>query len=534
MTGSTSASSQARVFVRDATGLTRQLGAKDALMFNLLNMGIPWTFLYLFFAALLFPGVDLPLTVLIAFPVIVVTAITYYILTSIMPRTGGDFVWVGRIIHPSIGFMNNFALAVFFISFVGPVSGWLFQYGIGSILLNLSADTGNSSYASFVNQLNGPIPTLVAGLIVLSVITLAAISGLKWAFRFQWAMFGLAMLGVLTFLAVMATTSNATFISHFNTMSGINYDSVIVTAKKAGYNTGFTLTGTLLGSVFSFLNYYGFNFSTFIGGEVKNSKRSQFYGIIGSVGVFALFMFLVFQSAYTVMGQQFLHAASYLAGTGNSAWALPSPPVLQYLVVYANSSPIVGIIVPLAIIGSVFGSLETILIAVVRQTFSWSFDRVIPTKFSEIDSRFSSPVYALALVVAVSLVFIVLNAFTTILTYLSYETSGMWATTGIVGLAAVILPFRRKDLVRSLSGNKKRILVVSGVITFLGGLAVAALALSPAYLLSTTGGSAINPLNIAGLFFTFIIGLLIYLCSWAVRKRSGLDLVLNMKEIPPE
>jgi APA family basic amino acid/polyamine antiporter len=333
---------------------------------------------------------------------------------------------------------------------------------------------------------------------------------------------------------VMATTSNATFISHFNTMSGINYDSVIVTAKKAGYNTGFTLTGTLLGSVFSFLNYYGFNFSTFIGGEVKNSKRSQFYGIIGSVGVFALFMFLVFQSAYTVMGQQFLHAASYLAGTGNSAWALPSPPVLQYLVVYANSSPIVGIIVPLAIIGSVFGSLETILIAVVRQTFSWSFDRVIPTKFSEIDSRFSSPVYALALVVAVSLVFIVLNAFTTILTYLSYETSGMWATTGIVGLAAVILPFRRKDLVRSLSGNKKRILVVSGVITFLGGLAVAALALSPAYLLSTTGGSAINPLNIAGLFFTFIIGLLIYLCSWAVRKRSGLDLVLNMKEIPPE
>jgi APA family basic amino acid/polyamine antiporter len=260
-------------FVREATGLTRQLGAKDALMFNLLNMGIPWTFLYLFFAALLFPGVNLPLTVLLGFPLVVVTAITYYYLTSIMPRTGGDFVWVGRIIHPSIGFMNNFALAVFFISFVGPVSGWLFQYGIGTILINLTADTGNAAYANFASQLSGPVPTFIAGIIVLAVITLASVAGIRWAFRFQWVMFGLLALGVLTFLIVMATTSNSQFIANFNARSGLNYASIISTAQGASYNTGITITGTLLGSVYSFLNYYGFNFSTFIAGEVKNSKK---------------------------------------------------------------------------------------------------------------------------------------------------------------------------------------------------------------------------------------------------------------------
>ena len=150
-------------FVRDATGLTRQLGAKDAVMFNLLNMGIPWTFLYLFFAALLFPGVNLPLTVLLGFPLVVVTALTYYFLTSIMPRTGGDFVWVGRIIHPSIGFMNNFALAIFFLAFMGPVSGWLFQYGIGTILLNLTADTGNAFYANLASQLKWTGANLCCG-----------------------------------------------------------------------------------------------------------------------------------------------------------------------------------------------------------------------------------------------------------------------------------------------------------------------------------------------------------------------------------
>src|SRR5579872_1172401 len=311
-------------FVREATGLTRQLGAKDALMFNLLNMGIPWTFLYLFFAALLFPGVNLPLTVLLGFPLVVVTAITYYYLTSIMPRTGGDFVWVGRIIHPSIGFMNNFALAVFFISFVGPVSGWLFQYGIGTILINLTADTGNASYANFASQLSGSVPTFAAGLIVLTIITLASVAGIRWAFRFQWVMFGLLVLGVLTFLIVMATTSNAQFIANFNAKSGLNYNSLITTAQGAGYNTGITITGTLLGSVYSFLNYYGFNFSTFIAGEVKNSKRTQLIGIIGAGIIFAAFMFAIFEAAYVVMGQPFLHAASFLSGTANSAWTLPS------------------------------------------------------------------------------------------------------------------------------------------------------------------------------------------------------------------
>ena len=522
------------VFVREATGLTRRLGARDALMFNLLNMGIPWTFLYISFAAIQFPGANLPLTVVIGFPLIIVTAATYYMLTSLMPRTGGDFVWVGRIIHPAIGFMNNFALAIFFISFVGPVSGWLFSFGIGTMLLNLSATTGNQGYVTLASQLNGPVPTMLAGLIVLSIITLSLMAGLKWAFRFQWAMFGLAMLGVLTFLGVMATTSNATFVTNFNAMSGLKYDQVVSQANSAGYFLGFTLTGTLLGSTYSFLNYYGFNFSTFVGGEIRNSNRTQLYGIIGSTVVFAVFMFLVFQSAYNVMGQQFLHASSYLSLSGNSAWTLPSGAVLQYLVIYANSNPIVGVLVPLAIIGSVLGSLATIMLAVVRQTFAWSFDRILPTKFADLDSRFHSPIFALALVVAISVIFVILNAFTTILTYLSYETSGLWATTAIVGLAAAVLPFRRKDLASLISRNRKTALVVCGIVTFLGSAAVAAIALSPAYLTATTGGASISPLNVAGLFLTFIVGFVIYLVSYGIRKRDGIDLSLNMRVIPPE
>ena len=238
------------MFVRDATGLTRQLGAKDALMFNLLNMGIPWTFFYLFFALQLFPGVDLPITVLIGYPLVVVTAIVYYYLTTMMPRSGGDFVWVGRVIHPSIGFMNNFALAIFFLSFLGPVTGWLFSFGFQVMFTNLSTITGNAQYLAMANQLSGTVPTFIAGVIVLGVISAVTFAGVKWAFRFQWFMFGLVLIGAITFLITMATTSNAHFISNFDRLSGINYNSVISSATSSGFSTKFTVTATLLGSPF--------------------------------------------------------------------------------------------------------------------------------------------------------------------------------------------------------------------------------------------------------------------------------------------
>jgi amino acid transporter len=526
----------ASMFVRDATGLTRQLGTKDALMFNLLNMGIPWTFFYLLFALELFPGVNLPLTVLIGYPLVVVTAIVYYYLTTMMPRSGGDYVWVGRIIHPSIGFMNNFALAIFFLSFLGPVTGWLFSFGIQVMYANLSVITGNPSYVTAASALSGTTPTLIAGLIVLGVITAVTFAGFRWAFRFQWVMFGLVILGTLTFLVTMATTSHATFVANFNRLSGLDYNTVITTATSSGFSTGFTVTATLLGSTYSFLNYYGYNFSTYVGGEVRNVGRSQLYGILGSTAIFGAFMFLVFESAYVTMGQPFLASAAHLVATGNSYWSLSQPPVLQYLVVYANSNPIVAILVPLAIIGSVFGSLTTIILAVVRQTFAWSFDRVVPTKFSEVDSRRSSPVYALALIVVIGLVFIILNDYTTIFTYLSYETAGLWATTGIVGLAAMILPFRRKDIFDNApaSVRKKNALVILGLLGFIGSMAVVAISFSPEYLLATTGGATISSLDIVGLVLTFIIGFVLYWVSYGARRARGIDLGLTMKEIPPE
>ena len=529
------ATTKSNVFVRDATGLVRSLSARDVLMFNLLNMGLPWPLLYIFFAGATYQGIDTPVTVLIAFLPNVLIAALYYYMTSAFPRTGGDYVWVSRIIHPAVGFMESFGVVVFFLSFLGPVSGWLMTYGLGTMFYNLAIATGNPSYLKLATEVTTQNSILLGSLLVLAIVVLAAAVGIKNTFRYTWVTFVVVALGLSVFLLALATSSPATFQNNFNTLSGSTYQGIINAANKAGYVTIFTVSGIILGTFYSFLNYLGYNFSTYIGGEVKQSQRSQLIGVIGSVVVFAVIVFLVFEAPFAIMGGQFINSAALLANSGNAAYALPSPPVSSYLVIFANPSTIVAILVPLAIIASVLGSLETIVLASVRIVFSWSFDGVVPTKLSQLSKR-GSPNFVLALIAVVGLIYILISLFeANVLTFLAYSTSGLYLSIAFVGLSGLIFPYRKKALFQNTPATVQRkvggipIIAILGLVTFLVGVFVAITAASPAYT-----GTAVNPYYVAGLVSVFIGGLAIYAISYYYQKSKGVDLMLRFREIPPE
>ena len=530
------ASTKSNVFVREATGLVRYLSAKDVLMFNLLNMGLPWPLLYIFFAGAAYQGIDTPLTVLIALAPNLLIAMLYYQMTTAFPRTGGDYVWVSRIIHPAVGFMESFGVVVFFLSFIGPVSGWLMSYGLGTMFYNLAVATGNPHYLTMATEVTQQNSILLGSLMVLAIVVLAAAVGIKNTFRYTWVTFIVVAVGLTVFLAALATSSPTTFQSNFNAMSGASYQGIINAASKAGYVTVFTFAGITLGTFYSFLNYLGYNFSTYVGGEVKQSQRSQLIGVIGSVFVFALIVFLVFEAPFAIMGGQFINSAALLASSGNAAYTLPSQPVSSYLVIFANPSVIVAVLVPLAIIASVLGSLETIVLATVRIVFAWSFDGIMPTKLSQLSRRGGSPNFALALIAVIGLVYILISIFeANVLTFLAYTTSGLYLSISFVGLSGLLFPYRKKALFLSTPATVQRkvagipAIAILGLVTFLVGLFVATAAASPAYT-----GASVNPYYVAGLASVFIGGLAIYAVSYYYQKSKGVDLMLRFREIPPE
>lgn len=527
---------RSQVFIRNATGLTRQLSAKDVLMFNLLNMGIAWPLLYIFFAGAAYQGINTPITVLIGLPGNLVIALLFYYLTVAFPRTGGDYVWVSRLVHPAIGFMESFAVVVFFLGFIGPVSGWFVTYGLAGIVNNLGVATGNANYFSLATSLAKTNSILIGSLLVLAVIVLAAVFGTKVSFRYQWATFILMFVGIVTFLIVVGTTSQQTFQANLQALSTTSYNAIIEAASKNNFITTFTVGGTLIGSFYSFLNYLGYYLSAYVGGEVKQSNRSQFIGIMGSIFIFAIIAFLMFFVPFNTMGGSFINSASLLSSTGNSAYTLPMQPVTSFLAIFANPNPIVGILIPLAIIGSVFGSLETIVFSCVRIIFAWSFDGVVPTKFADVDTRRGSPNYALGLVAVVGLVYVLLSIYAAnVLTFLAYTTSGIFIAIAFVGLAGIMLPYRHKDLFKLAPANVQRkiggvpVIALLGIGTIVVAIFVAFTAASPVFT-----NTPVNPLYLLGLAIVFIAGLIIYAIAYYYNKSKGFNLALRFAEVPPE
>ncbi|MDA4130815.1 MAG: APC family permease [Thaumarchaeota archaeon] len=528
-----------QIFIRNATGLTRQLSAKDVLMFNLLNMGLAWPLLYIFFAGLAYQGINTPITVLIGLPGNLVIALLFYYLTTAFPRTGGDYVWVSRLVHPAIGFMESFAVVVFFLGFIGPVAGWFVTFGLAGIFNNLGVATGNTSYFSLATSLSSTNSVLVGSLVVLAAIVLGAVFGTKISFRYQWATFILMFVGIVTFLVVVGTTSQATFQSNLQSLGNTSYNGIIQAASKSGFITAFTFGGTLIGSFYSFLNYLGYYLSAYVGGEVKQSNRSQFIGIIGSILIFALIAFLMFFVPFQTMGGSFINSASLLASSGNSTissqYTLPMAPVTSFLAIFANPNPLVGILIPLAIIGSVFGSLETIVFSCVRIIFAWSFDGVVPTKFADVDRR-GSPNYTLGLFAVVGLAYVLLSVYAAnSLTFLAYTTSGIFIAIAFVGLAGIMLPYKHKDLFRLAPPNVQRkiggvpVIALLGVATIIVAVFVAYTAASPVFT-----GAPVNPVYLAGLALVFIVGLVIYAIAYYYNKSKGFNLALRFAEVPPE
>src|SRR5208337_5035698 len=101
------ASKKAPVFVREATGLVKNVSLFDAVSINVSDMSAGAALAVVGFTTILLPtmsGVNLVYGSIIAFILLIPQFIIYTILTQRMSRTGGDYVWVSRSLG---GFLGN-------------------------------------------------------------------------------------------------------------------------------------------------------------------------------------------------------------------------------------------------------------------------------------------------------------------------------------------------------------------------------------------------------------------------------------------
>ena len=147
--------SQEGIYLRRASGLTRKISVFDALVYASAGPGPVFAFLYILWSPGLYPGADMryaTLTLLLLLPIMAV----YYLFSVSMPRSGGEYVYVSRILHPSLGLFANWSLTIIGISWTGELTSWLVTYGIAPLIYNAGVLNGDQGLMNIGVQLNNP------------------------------------------------------------------------------------------------------------------------------------------------------------------------------------------------------------------------------------------------------------------------------------------------------------------------------------------------------------------------------------------
>src|SRR5437016_10930494 len=89
------------LFIRNATGLVRELNAFDAFNLVFAAVLIPVGITQVMgFTPVFWPHANMLISFLIATPLVATFGLVYLYFTVMMPRSGGDYVWVSRTLNP--------------------------------------------------------------------------------------------------------------------------------------------------------------------------------------------------------------------------------------------------------------------------------------------------------------------------------------------------------------------------------------------------------------------------------------------------
>ena len=490
-----------------------------------------------FSTEILYPGSDFGAALFFAVIAVVVNGIVYTMLAIAMPRSGGDYVYVSHTINPALGFMvgGGFVIGIFY--WIALTSSWCGQ-SISYIPLTVGIATGNFDLVNLGGTLLAPIWVFTIGTIAVIVGTILIIMGTRFLRKVFLVMFAIGMAGSIALLLVVQLGSHSQFIQNFNmvmqpyTQVSDTYNAIIAAARDSGYAvTKPSLLMSFMALPFTEWLFLGFQYSVYMGGEVKTPSKSQPLAIFAGVAVDVIIIYGTAVGFVNVAGKEFIASMAYLGGTFQG---LPIPNLINSYTPAMTNNLLVIELIGISLFAWSFMVMLTGFMTATRIIFGWAFNRVAPEFVAKVSDKFHSPWVATIFMGIGGCVFLGITAFTPFSSFILNYILIFVTVYFIGGFAAIALPYTKKDLFESSPKIVKLriagipLIVVLGVINLLFfGFMLYSCVVSPSYY------------GLSGLVFVFdaicfIIPLIIYYIARAYRKRQGLNIDLLWKEIPPE
>jgi basic amino acid/polyamine antiporter, APA family len=530
-------------FARKATGLVREVSPFSSFVFNMSGQPTAiFVAVSIFFTLGLFPGGSIWLGFGMALLAALIICVCYGLFTSAIPRSGGDYVLVGRLTHPVIGLISSFFWTSGVILSIAFVALAFVTVALGPSLVSIGLVSGHHSLVTAGEDIASS-KAWQFGLGSASIIVSAALlaGGWRWTTRIMTGIWAVTMLGLGTVFVVLLFKSHSGFVNNFNHFSSSitgesnTYGTVIHNAHKEGIdvNPAFSLHNTWpTWAAICSLSLYSW-LSIYIAGEVRRARdTTQMKTMSLAAGVHIMIGVVLSILFFARFGHDFFFAINALSGSESYPFA--APPYYTFLTSIAGNSTFLAWWLSIS-----FAAAYPLLVIpnatiAVRTFFAWALDGLLPSRFARVSSRTHAPNYAIGLTVVLSIIVLwwaVSNneGFLKVL----FEAVLLQAVTMILlGITAAMLPYRRPDEWRA-SATTRRLL----------GVPVVAIA------------GVLTALVMAGLFFVYMeypdlgidkghffrdcgivlaAALLTFFVARAARKRQGVDVDKLAAEIPPE
>jgi basic amino acid/polyamine antiporter, APA family len=542
-------------FARRATGFVRDIKVRDAVIFNVLPAcpGLVMA-VSVFWVLSTFTGVNLYVGILITIVCAFLISGAFGLLSQIMPRSGGDYILISRSLHPGLAIGSSLLIGTSAMLAMGYWGVFTAKICIGPMLTMF----GVSVSSHWIQQAGVTIANhpwnMIVGFVEVAILATIMALGTRLMMRVQFWLFVAAGSGFVLAAIALLVTSHGGFVSDYNSYAQPfthhpNTYSFFMRQAAAGGTDVHAATNwhnTIIASgafiAFGVWTWYSVNYA----GEIRQAgTRKNWYSMLGGLALTFVPILLMVLLLEKTVSLPFLTAVN--AVSSKSVYTLPNQPWWITLVATIWNNAVVVAFLGLTFICWAPLIVYTQIVQPVRALFAWAFDQVIPERIATVNERTHTPVFSLVLISVASIFFLYLAAYSsTFLKYVALSTIVGFPTFIMVGISAIVFPYRRRAAYEASVSNIKLfglpLLVFFGIGSIAAGIFGGWLWLKYPLLGLPNAGKSIgdqlftSPLNggLALIATALIVGAVIYFAGRAWRRTQGIDIALNYLEIPPE
>ncbi|BCU68571.1 amino acid permease [Sulfolobales archaeon HS-7] len=497
-----------QVFVRESSGLRKEVGLIDAAMLNIGNMAAGAA-LFIGISPYVLPGSSLWVASLLGLILVLPQLYMYTYLTNRIPRTGGDYVWVSRTLGGAVGVTFALTLMIESLAFFA-LTAFFSASAIQTVMQTVGIVNSNSYLVSAATIFNNPLIDYGVAALIFGIIIAFNILKPRYGYGL------VSVLGIFSLLAIMiAIGVLAANYGHFLTNSGLS---------KFLSGEGITLPSTIVSKFswgdtlfmfpfFALFTYPWMQAGPSVASEFRGNKVAKYnlpVALFLTGGLVTIGFFLMYVGTGFGTANYLLSANGGAYNFWTAAIAMAGNPILEWIIG-------IGIFVWQIYI------LAYGVIVFSRYIFAMSFDRVLPEIFSRLNKA-GSPVYTHLLDLVITLGFLALPVISSSATALYGATILGMLYFAVVSIAGIVFSIRQ---------NSMKLLLASILSVSVFSYLTYESAVNPDFGFATSSGAP-NTITLIFVIGTILISGLVYLASYIKHKRVGLDLNVVYKEIPPE